>query len=716
MKRKQILAALLTGCLLLAGCGTAADSAVTETPAEGASKEEVAADASTDTASAESSEETAQAEGGSYVVDGGSPWINSNIKENCLNFEKPSEKDDLNMAVNYDWVRNTEIPAGYTSTGTFVEVSQIIDDKALATLEDDTIEGHDAELVRAFYNAFLDWDDRNAKGVSQIEPYVKDIESLSSIDDVTAFVLDADRSFFTPALVGVGNTGDLTDSTRYVTDFDHTGLLLGDSAEYKEFSTVGKLKYDAYKKLFSSIMTRMGYTQDEADKYFEECMAYETALAEKVYTSLENNDPAIYEKILNYYAPEEMAELAPNFPVDEFIKSNGFDNAELFLVTEPEALAKVSELYTDENLENIKGYFMVQTVLGCASYLDKETFDARLDAQRSIYGASGALSDEKYAYVYLNNALPESMEKAYMAKYDVTETKKTITKLCEDVVSVYREMLEGEEWLSDETKEYAISKLDSLKINVIEPNEYEDYSGLDLNGLSYFEVQKALAEYRWEIDKKRTNGKVNKNIWEGISTLETNAYYDPTVNSINILLGILDGDFYSDDMAKEQLYAGIGSIIGHEISHAFDTNGAQFDKDGNYSSWWTDEDYAAFQERAQKLINYYDGITVFGDEKAIGSLVQTEAIADMAGIKAMLTLAAKEENFDYKLFFDSYANIWKDIQTYEANYTQLTQDPHPLSYLRVNVTAQQYDEFYEAFDVKEGDGMYLAPEDRILIW
>ena len=169
-------------------------------------------------------------------------------------------------------------------------------------------------------------------------------------------------------------------------------------------------------------------------------------------------------------------------------------------------------------------------------------------------------------------------------------------------------------------------------------------------------------------------------------------------------------------MAKEQLYAGIGAIIGHEISHAFDTNGAQFDKDGNYSSWWTDEDYAAFQERAQKLINYYDGITVYGDEKAIGSLVQTEAIADMAGIKAMLTLAAKEENFDYKLFFDSYANIWKDIQTYEASYTQLTQDPHPLSYLRVNVTAQQYDEFYEAFDVKEGDGMYLAPEDRILIW
>ncbi|SFQ17104.1 putative endopeptidase [Butyrivibrio proteoclasticus] len=716
MKRKQILAALLTGCMLLAGCGTAADSAVTETPAEGASKEEVAADTSVDTASTESSEETAQAESESYVVDGGSPWINSNIKENVVNSDKASAKDDLNLAVNYDWAITAEIPDGYSSYDSFTEVSQIIDDKALETLKDETITGHDAELARAYYNAFLDWDDRNAKGLSPLEPFVKDIESLSSIEDVTEFILDNDRSNFTPTLVGIGNVGDLTDSSRYVTNVDHSSLLLGDSAEYKEFSTVGKLKYDAYRSLFSNMMTRLGYTNDEADKYYDACFSFESALSEKVYTSLESSDPAIYDKILNYYEPEEMAALAPNFPMDEFIKENGYDNAKVFLVTEPDALAKISDLYTSDNLENIKGYFMVQTVLGCTTDLDREAFDARLEAQRSIYGASGTLSDEKYAYAYVNAALPEAMEKAYMAKYDVTETKKEVTQLCKDVADVYREMLENEDWLSDETREYAMEKLDSLEINVVEPKEYVDYSGLDLNGLTYFEIQKALADFSWELDKERTNGTVNKNLWEGMSTLETNAYYDPTANSINILLGILDGVFYGDDKSKEEIYAGIGAVIGHEISHAFDTNGAQFDKDGNYSNWWTDEDYSAFQERAQKLINYYDGITVFGDEKVTGSLVQTEAIADMAGLKAMLTLASKEESFDYKKFFESYANVWKNISTYEAIYSQLTQDAHPLDYLRVNVTSQQFDEFYEAFDVKEGDGMYLAPEDRILIW
>jgi putative endopeptidase len=228
-------------------------------------------------------------------------------------------------------------------------------------------------------------------------------------------------------------------------------------------------------------------------------------------------------------------------------------------------------------------------------------------------------------------------------------------------------------------------------------------------------MKKALEEYSVMLDHEYTNGTVNKNLW-GMATLLTNAFYNPTNNSINILLGILDEDFYNDDMSKEQIYAGIGSVIGHEISHAFDTNGAQFDKDGNYSNWWTDEDYTAFQNRAQKLIDYYNGITVYGDENAIGSMVQTEAIADMAGIKAMLTLAAKEENFDYKLFFESYAHIWKEISTYEDTYSQLTQDPHPLSYLRVNASVQQFDEFYNAFDVKEGDGMYLAPDNRVLVW
>jgi putative endopeptidase len=720
MKIKRVIAVFLTGCILLAGCGKTANSTADVSTNESGSEDTIISDTATTEESAESSVESSDgteqaANSASYEIGGGNPWLNSNIKENVVNSEKPSEKDDFNMAVNYDWVKTNDIPEGYSSYSGFTIVSQIIDEKAIATLEDESLEGHDAELVRAMYNGFLDWDSRNEEGLTPLEPYVKDIESLSSISDVSEYVCDVERSIFTPTLVSVENAPDLTDSTRYVTDFDHTSLLLGDSAEYKTLSTVGQLMYDAYRKLFVSMMTRMGYTEDQANAYYDASMAYETALAESVLTSVELADPSIYEKILNYYEPSQMKDLAPNFPVEEFIKASGYDNAEVFIVTEPNALTKISELYTDENLDIIKGYMIVQTVIGCAADLDRESFEANLAAANEISGSTGALSDQKYAYSVVNGALPEPMEKAYMTKYDTTETKKVITQICKDVAAVYREMLQGEDWLSDQTREYAIEKLDTLSINVVEPQEYLDYSKLNLEGLSYFEMKKALEEYSVMLDHEYTNGTVNKNLW-GMSTLLTNAFYNPTNNSINILLGILDEDFYNDDMSKEQIYAGIGSVIGHEISHAFDTNGAQFDKDGNYSNWWTDEDYTAFQNRAQKLIDYYNGITVYGDENAIGSMVQTEAIADMAGIKAMLTLAAKEENFDYKLFFESYAHIWKEISTYEDTYSQLTQDPHPLSYLRVNASVQQFDEFYNAFDVKEGDGMYLAPDNRVLVW
>ena len=169
-------------------------------------------------------------------------------------------------------------------------------------------------------------------------------------------------------------------------------------------------------------------------------------------------------------------------------------------------------------------------------------------------------------------------------------------------------------------------------------------------------------------------------------------------------------------MSKEELYAGIGTVIGHEISHAFDTSGAQFDANGQLNNWWSEEDYAAFQARAQKLIDYYNTMTAFGEYKVQGDNIQKEAIADMAGIKCMLGILSKEENIDYRIFFEKYANLWVRMNTREFEYTCLMQDSHPLHYLRTNATVQQFDEFINTYGIKEGDGMYLDPEKRVLVW
>jgi putative endopeptidase len=332
-----------------------------------------------------------------------------------------------------------------------------------------------------------------------------------------------------------------------------------------------------------------------------------------------------------------------------------------------------------------------------------------------LSGSTGSRPDEETAYAIVCSTLTTPMNRAFLAKYDSTKMKEEVTRICEESIAYYRELLSTEEWLSDETRKKAVEKLDAIRINAVYPEKWRDYSGLSLKGLGFYDSVNAIRKFEKAYNASLLNTKVDHDLWN-FDILETNAYYEPLENSINIIRGILGGVFYREDMTTEELYAGIGSVIGHEISHAFDTSGAQFDATGAMNDWWTKEDYAAFLGRAQKLIDYYNSMTAFGGYKVQGANIQGEAIADMAGMKCMLGLLSQKENVDYRRFFESYAKIWGRINTRETEYYQLMQDSHPLAYLRTNVTVQQFDEFLETFDIVEGDGMYLSPEDRVLVW
>ena len=347
--------------------------------------------------------------------------------------------------------------------------------------------------------------------------------------------------------------------------------------------------------------------------------------------------------------------------------------------------------------------------------LDREAYETGVDAHNIVSGATGMPSDEEYAFNLVRASLTTPMDKAFLEKYDATQMKKDITQICQDAIDYYRQMLKEEDWLSDKTKKMAIKKLDNMTINAVYPEKWEDYSKLSIDGLSYFDAMKEIYDYKFALNAEKTGKKVDNEIWD-IDILETNAYYDSSNNSINIIRGILGDPFYREDMSKEELLGGVGAAIGHEISHAFDTSGAQYDEKGNFNNWWTDEDYEAFLERADKLVKYYNGMTAFGGEKVRGENIQTEAIADLAGDKCMLGIASKEKNFDYDKFFRANADVWKRVNTVEYEYLCLTQDVHPLVYLRVNAEFPQFDEFIETYDIKEGDNMYIAPEDRVLVW
>lgn len=645
---------------------------------------------------------------------GGKPWINSDIQANIKNAKQPAVQDDFHLHVNYEWLKKGKIPKGESRYDSFHEAAKDIDAKALALLKDDTVPGHDAEQVRALYHAFLDWNARNALGVEPVRPTIQDITAIKTLDELSDFICDPERSRWAPTFVEIGNeTGS---SYTTVTVIGTTNLSLGDSAEYQKRTELGERREKAMFLVFENVASRLGYSKEEIQSLFDTMLSVETKMAAKSFSNAEIMSPDITAKTNNKYTPETIATLTTRFPLVRFIKSWGYSDAKEFIVYQPELIKALDEFYTEENLEDMKAFLLARCIRGFAPYLDKKADKATIEGSDIVSGAQGSLPDDERASNLVRSMLPTPMARAYLARYDMSKVKQDITEICKKVIATYREMLDKEDWLSEETQAKAIEKLDAITIHAVYPEKWIDSSSLNLKGLSYVECINAINDLARKLNRERTNSTMDKDIWAIEDLLQTNAIYRPTDNSINIILGLLATPFYYDSMSQEALLGTIGSVIGHEISHAFDTRGAQFDKNGKLENWWTEQDYKAFQERAAKLIAYYDNITTWNGTQIHGKTIQTEAIADMAGIKVMLTLAKEIPNFDYKEFFTTYAGNWRIVTTREFEQMLIQTDPHPLNYLRTNVTLQQYDEFMEAFDIHEGDGMYLAPKDRILVW
>ncbi len=652
---------------------------------------------------------------GNFDTKGGNPWICSDLQENLTPDLKLSKVDDFHLYVNYDWASTVVIPEGYSGYGVHTRVYDETIEKATKLLTDDSVEGHDAELIRSFYNNILDWETRDALGVTPAQAKLDDILSIDSIEEYSKFICDKERSNCVAAPIGFANDVDLYDSNTYVTMIGFSGFVLGDAAEDKKRTEQGDRYYDGLLSLNKAMLCRFGYSEDEAKKMFDEVIDFEGKIAESSLTSADYMSVDIYDKIYNVYTLEELEKLAPNLPIREYAENFGYAETNKIIVAEPKQLERLNELYTDENLEALKAYSLVRYLRVMSRWLDKEALDANLSAANIIFGSEGKQPYDQLAFTFVRENLPVPMDRAYVEYYECEETKERITEVCEEVIESYREIISGEEWLSEETKKTALEKLDTMKINAVYPDKWEDYSDLDFTGMSLVESVEALSDFYLTQDAKDTNGSPDPDIWN-VDILEANASYYVLDNSITIYVGILGDSYYYDGISDEELYGGIGVCIGHEVSHAFDTNGAQFDKDGNYEFWWTDEDYKAFKSRADKLIKYYNKMTAWKGERIRGENIQTEAIADMGGMKAVLNIVDDIEGFDYDKFFTAYSKSWCDIESREAAYTMLTQDVHPLNYLRVNAVVQQFQEFYETYGVKEGDGMYLAPEDRVSVW
>ena len=649
------------------------------------------------------------------------PWINSDVEGNVGLLTKARLKDDFHLAVNKQWLLLTGVPYGGTEASSFGEQSSRVMEQKISLMLDDTLTGPDASLVRALYDLTTDWDTRNALGVEPLRPYIEDIESIQTLSDLADY-LTTDRNVFELDPSGYDVIADLTAPDRYVAILEPVPLILGDSAEYFVRTAYGDILFEIAQKSTLLMLKKLGYTEEAAQAVFDGAMAFDGWVARYIRPYADHYEPDYLQSILHYYSREELNALCGDYPITGILDLTAIGSSETFLITEPDYYRALGDMYTEENVPLFRNWLLYYLVNWMGVALDRDTFDALERIEADAMGVTGLPDDIDIAYRTLIAYLPVPMDNLYIQNCCTAEEKQDILNIVDEVIGHYRAMLLKEDWLSPETREKAVEKLEQIHVNAVYPDELGDWSSVRIKsreeGGTLLEALITL--YHFAVDQicDRVNQPVIRGSWNqlNVPTSEVNASYSITENTVTILAGILGGVFYDPDMTYEEKLGGIGMVIAHEISHAFDDDGANYDAEGRLNNWWEMEDYAAFRARAAKLSAYYDGYEPYPGGAYSGAQVLSEAIADMTSMKCMLAIASGREGFDYNAFFRQYAAVWRTKMLPSALTVTLATDVHPLGCLRTNVTVQQFEEFYETYDIQPGDGMYLAPEDRIAVW
>ena len=698
------------------------------------------------------------------TISADSKWINSDIIGAIDENTAVREQDDFYTAVNRDAILSVDpskIKDG-EPTGTLYESTSVQYERLLTLLDrsvDDTTGLDEAvmsaeelrhlqTLVRTFYDRAADLPTRNEQGAEPLRPYLEKIKAISSLDELTAYLADvggANVSGLSLLPISISRPQSAEEKERYTVLVEAKApLTLGDTASrYKELTISSK---DLSEDLVFYALGQLGYEKAQIRRILNSCYRFEIKLAKHMPTVSESDgktdrDEINIEEQYQTYDLESLKELAGNYPMETLLLAAGLDASETYLVEEPDQVKNVGSLYIEENLSDIQNYLIVQLVRKNAELLD-ETLHEKVQSlknkedQISLSGENGAEAGEGSAdendeensqnkviiSTYISPYMRDAFEEIYIGHYCDAKTKEELTELTEQMAEGFRQVLLQADWMSEETREKALDKLDHMGLHVLYPDKMTDFSTLSFEGCdSLIEIVGRLKAFRQQQMKAYVNQPLDTQNWD-LRTMPTsipNAAYDVLSNSVNICAGFLcTKDVYDPEAGTEYNFGRMGTIIGHEISHGFDTTGYSFDRNGLREDWWTAEDREAFDIRSQNLIKYYNALSPLPNEAGScdGKRLSGEAIADMGGVKAALLAAAEIPDFDYEEFFRNYAKLWFMQQDYHAEYLTLEQDEHPLAFLRVNVTLQQFEKFLEIFHIVPGDGMYPEDENRIAVW
>lgn len=626
-------------------------------------------------------------------------------------------KDDLYEAVNGEWLKTAKIPDDKPATGGFNDLvdeidKQLMDDfDAYAEGKEKSEDSRFNEMIK-LYRLAKNFDWRKKVGPQPLKRMLASVENLNSYEDYQSqwknWILAG-----MPSPISFDIDADMKNATVYALFASSPSLILPDKSYYEAEK---KAQHDQLLQLWSSmveaLMDKLGYSKEEAKKMINDAIKFDALLAPNVKSAEEAAD---YSKMYNPQTVAELASATDQLDIAAIIKQLIGEEPEKVIVTEPEYFKALNKILQD-NFELFKNWALIRVIRENASYLDDEMREINGRYGRALSGSKKPVSQRKFAFYLARDMFSQVAGDYYGKKYFGPQAKADVHHMVEQMIKVYKGRLTNNQWLSKDTRDKAILKLDKLGIQVGYPDKipvlYDQFKVdeeesliANLNQLTVTANKELFSRWNKPVDRMR---------WE-MSAATVNAYYHPFKNIIVFPAAILQAPFYSLKQSSSQNYGGIGAVIAHEISHAFDNNGSLFDEFGNLNNWWTDEDSAHFKQLAQKMIEEFDGIP-FAGQKVNGKLTVSENIADAGGLSCALEAAKTEADFNAQEFFINWATIWRMKATEQYMQLLLSIDVHAPQKLRANIQAENLDDFYTAFDIKPGDEMYRAPEDRVHIW
>lgn len=635
-----------------------------------------------------------------------------------MNDNKIRIQDDLYQAVNGEWLSTAVIPDDRPTAGGFSELDQGVERLLMADFaafskgekKTDIPEMQDAIKL---YQKIMDVTRRNKEGINPVLPLLEKIKSIKSVDDLNASAKD-----FTLANVDLpinfGVDADMKDATIHSFVLTGPDIILPDTSYYNESNQAGKKLLEVWADMAKKIMAYTPLSQEEQEEYVKDALSFDALVAKKVKSQLEwanyvnNYNPMNIEDVQKAVAPIDLKNLLKGFYGEETPKT--------IIAYDPKAIKEMKDYFNEDNLVLYVHWAYVKTLLRAARHLSEELDHLSTTYTRTLRGVDKDPALDKHAYQVASSVFSEPIGVYYGRTYFGEEAKKDVIDMVKKIILTYKERMAKNTFLAEPTKEKAILKLDTIVIKMGYPDSINEfYSTLKVNeNDSLFETMQKLTAARILRNLNKLNKQVDRTEW-GMPGHMVNACYNPSSNDITFPAAILQKPFYSLEQSVSENLGGIGAVIGHEISHAFDNNGAQFDEKGNLFNWWTKEDYASFQDLTQKMIEEFDGIDFYGG-KVNGELIVSENIADNGGMGVTLGIMSTLEEADYQAYFKNWARVW--CMKAKPQYIQLllTSDVHAPAELRANMQPRNFDKWYEAFDVKDTDKMYLAPEKRVTIW